>query len=311
MNAERRHGGSREDAEETSSEGPRAEALRLLNDRDFHVLQRYVHQEAGIFLGPHKKALLVARLGRRLRELGLSSFGDYYRQVLADETGEERVRMLDSICTNETSFFREPGQFKFLERQVIPFWEKEAAAGRRPRRVTVWSAACSTGEEPYSLAMSLLFHLPVSAGWTVEVLASDLSTRALRRARRGIWPIEKAAAIPERYLKRFMLKGTRAQEGRTSAGSELRASVRFLHFNLIHPSSPSGEGFDLVFCRNVLIYFNPETRRQVVQRLVELVAPGGLLFLGHAEGLTGLARGVRSVFPNVYEKTASMEGRPW
>ena len=192
--------------------------------------------------------------------------------------------MLDAICTNETHFFREPRHWEFLAERVFPAWRDEADAGRRPRRVRVWSAACSTGEEPYSLAMSLLTAFP--AGWALEVLATDLSTKILERAAAGVWPLAKAKEIPEPYLKAFMLKGFGAQEGLMRAGPEIRALVRFDRVNLIGDDWPPGPPFDLVFCRNVLIYFDRH-RRAVVDRLLDRLAPRGYLFLGHAESLGG------------------------
>src|SRR5688572_7467187 len=142
---------------------------QTVTDKEFALFQALIHQDAGIFLSPAKKALLVGRLSQRLRELSLTSFGAYYRRIVEGDSAE-RARMLDCICTNETRFFREPGHFDFLERQVFPNW-----AERNPRRIRVWSAGCSTGEEPYSLAMTLLHNLPSSRGWDIEVLGTDLS----------------------------------------------------------------------------------------------------------------------------------------
>jgi chemotaxis protein methyltransferase CheR len=182
---------------------------------------------------------------------------------------------------------------------VFPAWRAEADAGRRPRRVRVWSAACSTGEEPYTLAMVLLAAFP--AGWELEVLASDLSTKVLDRAAAGIWSLEKAKEIPEPHLKAFMLKGFGAQEGLMKAGPEIRALVRFARVNLIGDGWPSGPPFDLVFCRNVLIYFDRAGKIAVVERLIERLDPRGYLFLGHAESLGGFTAKARPVLPTVYQ----------
>jgi len=166
--------------------------------------------------------------------------------------------------------------------------------------VRVWSAACSTGEEPYSLAMTLLERLPRSAGWTVEILATDISTRVLERARAAVWPIAKASEIPVGRLKRFMLRGTGPQDGRMRAGPELREVVRFARLNLDADVYPVQGLFDLVFCRNVLIYFRPETKARVLASLGARLAADGCLFLGHAESVTGLSTRLASVGPNVY-----------
>lgn len=275
-----------------------------ITDREFLLFRALIHREAGIFLGPAKKALLVGRLTRRLRELGLGSFGAYYRLVV-ERGGEELTRLLDAVCTNETHFFREPRQFEFLERRVFPAWRAEAIAGRRARRIRVWSAACSTGEEPCSLAMLLLDHFPPATGWEVEILGTDLSTRVLERARAAVWPLQKAAEIPQRYLKAYMLKGTGVREGRMKAGPEVRSVVRFERLNLNDEVYAVTGLFDLIFCRNVLIYFDQSARGRVTDRLLDHLAPDGYLFLGHAESLNGLTDRARSVATTVYAHAAS------
>jgi chemotaxis protein methyltransferase CheR len=275
--------------------------LPTLTDREFLGFQGFIHREAGIWLGPAKKALLVGRLGRRVRELRLDSFGAYRRMAETDAT--ERVHLLDCITTNETRFFREPRQFEFLAQDVLPRLVAAAEAGQRPRRIRAWSAACSTGEEPYSIAMTLLTHCPPSAGWEVEVLGTDLSTRVLAEARAGVWPVEDAAQIPEDCRKRFMLRGVRSREGTMKARPELLAVVKFERLNLAAPEYPVSGGFDLVFCRNVLIYFDAAGKERVLARLRERTAPGGYLFLGHAESMSQ-APGWRNARPNVYSRAA-------
>jgi len=282
-------------------------AIRPLTDKEFRLFQALVRREAGIHLSDAKRALLVGRLTRRLRDLGLSSFGAYY-QVVMDQHGTELVRMLDRICTNETQFFREPRQFEHLKREIIPAWRVQADSGMRPRHLRVWSAACSTGQEPYSLAMLLLEELPPSSGWEIEILASDLSTRALETARSATWPITRAAEIPNRYLKRYMLKGRRSHEGQMRAAPDIRDLVKFYRLNLSAERYPVVGPFDLIFCRNVLIYFDINLKQQVVERLLALLASDGHLFLGHAESLSGLTSGGRSVGPMVYRRGDS-QGR--
>lgn len=275
--------------------------IRPITDREFSLFQELIYKEAGIYLSSVKKTLLMGRLTRRLRELDLHSFGAYYRFVI-EKGDEERIRLLDAVSTNETHFFREPAQFEFLEQRLLPEWLREAESGRRPRKIRVWSAGCSTGEEPYSLAMALLLHFPFHSGWRIEILATDLSTRALERARSAIWPIEKIKEIPPRFLQPFMLRGTGGQEGKIKAGPEIRSLIRFERLNLNEAAYPVSETFDLIFCRNVLIYFDGESKRRVIDRLLRLLSPAGYLFIGHAESLTGLSDRVRSVLPTVYVK---------
>jgi chemotaxis protein methyltransferase CheR len=272
------------------------ERIRAITEREFTLFQGLVLRDAGIFLAPAKKALLVGRLSKRLRTLGLSTFGAYYERIVGDDDRDERVRMLDCISTNETHFFREPRQFEFLEKNVIPAWKQSGG----PRVIRVWSAGCSTGEEPYSLAMTLLHHFPPGSGRQIEIFATDISTRVLALAEAAVWPIEKAPEIPTSYRKAFMLRGTASQEGRMRAAPEIRALVRFERLNLNDEQYPVRGPFHLIFCRNVLIYFQMETKLRVIHRLLNVLAPDGLLCLGHAESLNAVTDRVRTVVPTVY-----------
>ena len=271
-----------------------------ITQQEFKLFQELIYRKAGIYLAPSKKGLIEARLARRLRELGLSSFGAYYHRVVEEGDGGELVHLLNRISTNETHFLREPKQFEFLGQRVFPEWTSQGASGKRSRRIRVWSAGCSTGEEPYSLAMVLLEHFPPSAGWEIELLATDLSTRALELARTAVWPIAKVKEIPPRYLKRFMLKGTRTQEGKMKAGPEIRSVVRFERLNLNDELYPVTGLFDVIFCRNVLIYFDTQSRARVIHRLLNYLVPAGYFFVGHAESLHGVTGRVRNVMPTVY-----------
>lgn len=273
-----------------------------LSDTDFHRFQSLIYKESGIHLSLSKRALLAGRLGKRLRALEISEFHEYLQRV--ERSSDELTRMLDIVTTNETRFFREQKQFDHLENAIIPRWRADAEDGLRRREVRVWSAGCSTGEEPYSLAMMLLAGL--GADWDVRILATDLSTRVLDAARNGVWPIEKATHIPEAYLKAFMLRGGGSQHGKMKAGPEIRSVIRFARLNL-HDEAYAVDGkvdgpFDLILCRNVLIYFDAASRRGVIDRLIDHLAPGGSLLIGHAETLHGITTRVRSVVPTVYRK---------
>ena len=288
------------------SAGP---GIRPLTDREFTAFQALIYQDAGIYLSDVKKALLVGRLSRRIRELGLDSFGAYYDHVVDPRNPTERVELINAICTHETHFFREPRQFEYLEQVILPRWRAAAETGQRPKRVRAWSAGCSSGEEPFSIAMSLLSLCPPSQGWTVEVLATDVSTRVLERARAAVWPIARSAQIPPAYLKRFMLRGKGEHFEEMKAGPEIRAAVRFSQLNLnTGPYSIAGD-FDLIFCRNVLIYFNAASKERAVRQLLARLVPDGYLFLGHAETLNGLVEqpvpsaAPRAAIPTVYTRS--------
>ena len=267
------------------------DAVPRLQDWEFARLRDLVYREAGIWLSDAKTALVASRLQRRLRELRMPSFGAYHRLALGD--AREKQRMLEAICTHETSFFREPKQWEHLEQRTFPLWRAQAARGERPARVRAWSAGCSTGEEPFTIAMSLLRHLP---GFQADVLASDLSERALDTARAAEWPLSRAAQVPPSYLRDYMLRG----EGRMRAGPKLREVVRFARINL-NDLPPEGGPFDLIFCRNVLIYFDGASKKRVLDALVQRLARGGLLLLGHAEAVGHTMQGMRAVVPTIWE----------
>lgn len=269
-----------------------------MSDREFRGFRDLVYRESGIHISEHKRELLTARLSRRIRTLGMLRFGEYLAVV--EREPQERVEMLDRIVTNETKFFREPKQFEFLETEVLPRWIAEAETRSRARRVRVWSAGCSTGQEPYSIAMTLLAQLE---GWDIEVLATDISSRALRQAMAGVWPIDKAGEIPEKYLKNYMLRGVRSEEGRMSASAQTRAVIRFQRLNL-HDELPELGTFDLILCRNVLIYFDVASRTKAVTRILTRLAPAGFLFLGHSESLLSSGLRLRPVAPSVYTRMA-------
>lgn len=281
-----------------------ATALQPISDREFSLFQKLIYGVAGIHLAPHKKALLEARLSKHIRELGLHSFGAYYEHVVKEKRSDELVTMLDRVSTNETHFFREPRQFEFLENQIFAEWSRQVDTGQRPKRITVWSAGCSTGEEPYTLAMLLCERFPPQHGWRLEILATDLSTRVLNLARAATWPIAKAQEIPEKYLKRFMLRGTGAQQGNMKAGQDITSLINFERLNLNDDSYPIAGQFDAIFCRNVLIYFDEHSRARVIDRLLDRLAPSGYLFVGHAESLSGVTERARHVMPTVYARTA-------
>ena len=275
-----------------------------LDDALFARFRDLIYREAGIALTDMKKALLVGRLAGRLRELRLTSLAAYYAIVSDPSNVEERRRMLDRIATNETQFFRDGRQFTFLEERVWPALEAASVSGG-PRRVKAWSAACSTGEEPYSIAMSLLARFPPESGWQVHVTATDLSTKVLKVAQDALWPIQKAEDIPARYRKAFMLRGTDSQVGKMKAGPEIRSIISFDRLNLNDNIYPVHGPFDVIFCRNVLIYFDAASKSRVVTRLLDHLAPGGFLFLGFSETATGLTDQLVSAGPNVYTRVGS------
>jgi len=279
-----------------------------LSDAAFLALRELIERASGIHLTDAKRALVVGRLGPRLKAVGVGSFEEYER--LVRDSDAEFTLMLDRITTNETHFFREPQHFEFLTRQLIPGWVAAAREGKRERRVRVWSAACASGEEPFSLAMALRDGLPAHDSWTIELEASDLSTRALDKARRAVWPIERASEIPPESLRRYMLRGVDAHQGTMKASEEVRALIRFTRVNLVGDALPIQGPFDAIFCRNVLMYFSPAARQRTIGHLVRRLAKDGVLFVGHAESLAGLSTDLRALAPTVYARAEAALARP-
>ena len=273
-----------------------------ITDREFRRFQLLLEQEIGIYLADAKRALLTARLIKRMRALGISTFGAYLD--LADRDPGERQQMYDAICTNETSFFREPRHFHFLAQTLLPRWRAARAAGQRSGRIRVLSAGCSTGQELYSVAMLLADHC---AGWELELVGVDVSTKVLAVARAGVFPAERLHEVPAHYRKAYLMRGVGELEGQIKVVPELRALTRFQQANLTHRGGLGGP-YDLVFCHNVLIYFRAGTKAQVMARLIAELAPGGHLFLGHAESLLG-AGAVEPVLPTVYVRAGERRAR--
>jgi chemotaxis protein methyltransferase CheR len=277
----------------------------------FTKFQELIYQEAGIWLAMHKHALLTGRLARRLRLLGLSNMQEYFHLVTQPDQQHERAVMIDCITTNETHFFREPRHFDFLSQQVFPRWQEEAAIGQRTTHLRIWSAGCSSGEEPYSLAMLLLKHFPQEKGWNLEVLATDISTRVLEKAREGVYSIDKVKEIPPEYLRAYMLKGRGDHKGVIKVSPELHRVVRFARVNLHADSYPVQGSFDLIFCRNVLIYFDQKSKEKVINGILKHLSPSGFLFVGHSEHLGGISPNLKTVAPTVHALMPAGGSLPW
>jgi chemotaxis protein methyltransferase CheR len=267
-----------------------ATALVRISDGEFGQFRRFIFEAAGITLGESKKALVSGRLAKRLQACKVRSYGEYFKLLMSGNSQELQVA-IDLLTTNETYFFREPKHFQFLKQQI--------QSGGVPRSaLRIWSAAGSTGEEAYSIAM-LLEDLLTGQPW--EVVASDISTRVLERARSGHYSMGRIDNFPTGYLQRFCLKGRDSQAGTMLVERALRAKVRFLQVNLNEPLPHLGM-FDVVFLRNVLIYFNTETKRKVVGRIFNVVKPGGYLFIGHSESLVDVTDALELVAPAIYRK---------
>jgi chemotaxis protein methyltransferase CheR len=273
----------------------------------FEKFQKLIYSETGIWLGSSKTALLCGRLFRRLRTLEITSLKNYYEFVSQPEQHEERARMIDAITTNETRFFREPRQFEFLVQKVFPRWQADAERGLRPKRVNIWSAGCSSGEEPYTVAMLLAKHLPAEQGWDARILATDISNRVLEKARKGIYSIARSTELPKDLLHAFMLRGIAERQGGMKVKVETQQMVEFRRLNLDQESDRVEGPFDAIFCRNVLIYFDAASKQRVVTSLVGHLVANGILFVGHAENLNAVSPELRSLEPTIYTRAGSTE----
>jgi chemotaxis protein methyltransferase CheR len=265
-------------------------------DEDFEALRRLVKQLTGINLTDQKRELVYGRLSRRLRALNLTTFRDY-RQVLQQDD-DELVNFCNAITTNLTSFFRENHHFEYLRDHVLLKRANDAAG---PRRIRIWSSACSTGEEPYSVAMTVHEALPDLRRWDIRVLATDLDSEVLNRAQRGSYGADRVQGFDPRRLERFF---TRTDDKRAPAyqvNPDVAALITFKQLNLMHQLPMKGP-LDVIFCRNVVIYFDKDTQRELFARMAKLQRPGDLLFLGHSESLFKVSTDYALIGKTVYRR---------
>jgi chemotaxis protein methyltransferase CheR len=265
-----------------------------LKEREFEKISQLAYQHFGLDLGADKQSLVVARLGRMLRELGLTSFQEYYDYVRSDRTGAALAVMVDHLTTNHTSFFREPAHFEFLRKTIFPTL-------RTRSQIHIWSAACATGEEPYSIAMALLEESPREAAAKVKIKATDISHRVLEKGREGIYSKDRLAAIPLSIRDRYLLKLPGEPQDRRRFSDSVRSMIEFEHLNLLS-TMPPGYLCSVIFCRNVMIYFDRPTQQRLVQRLSQHLEEGGYLLIGHSEGLSSISHDLEYVCPATYRK---------
>ncbi len=265
----------------------------------FEIIRTRMHEFCGINL-TGKEVLVNARLGDRLAQFGFGSFQDYCEHIQQNPSGTVFLESVDLLTTNHTSFFREDQHFDLLRSVILPEIQERSPA--------IWSAACSSGEEPYSIAITLLECLGEAVAGQARILATDLSARVLKKARRALYPLEAAEKIPEPLRRRCLLRGMKQFKGHCLIRPELRAMIDFRQFNLLDDCSSFGP-FDVIFCRNVMIYFNAETQAEVVRRLVSRLKPGGYLLVGHAESLQSSGEALQAIAPAAYRKRANLGTR--
>lgn len=271
--------------------------IRPLSAQEFEQFRKLTYEKVGIDLRPGKEQLVSARLGKKMRELHIHSYKDYYQHVQTDETGQALIAMIDALTTNHTSFFREIVHFEFLRQTILPEL-------RDRDRISIWCAASSTGEEPYSIAFSILDELGMQALNKLHILATDISTRVLASAKRGAYSADRFREFPAQQLRRYLLRGEDKWSNWYLVRKEIRAAITFQRLNLMEQFSHAAP-FPVIFCRNVMIYFDRPTQESLVRRMTQALEPGGYLLIGHAESLNGIDHCLQYVRPAVYRKPQS------
>jgi len=267
-------------------------------DRDFNYIKKLISDEAGIALSDAKRSMVYSRLARRLRCLSLQKFSSYC-DLLKDGDQDELVKFINAITTNLTSFFREKHHFDFIASTLIPAWIKTRGD---TRRIRIWSAGCSTGEEPYSIAITLLENFPELENWDVKILATDLDTNVMAKAKNGIYDTTRIEGLPGAMMKRWFLKRSSSDVDQVKVSPRLQELITFKQLNL-HDDWPFKGGFDLIFCRNVVIYFNKDTQRILADRFADTLRDDGFLCLGHSESLFKVSDRFKLVGNTIYNKT--------
>ncbi|MEO5350354.1 MAG: protein-glutamate O-methyltransferase [Magnetococcus sp. YQC-3] len=272
-----------------------------LSDKDFQRLSQFIEATSGIQMPLSKKSMLTARIQKRLRLLKLHSFTDYVDWVLdPHDTTQELIHFLDIVTTNKTDFFREPNHFTFLTETALPAVMQSAGAGlSRPLRI--WSAPCSTGEEPYTMAMVIKEFAARQPGYKASILGTDLSTRALQHAENAVYDMDKAEPVPLPLKQRYMLRSKDRAAAKVRMTPEIREMVRFQHLNFMDNEYRIPNPMDIIFCRNCLIYFDRPTAEKIVNKLCRHLLPGGYFFIGHSETLNKLQVPVVPVAPTIYQ----------
>ncbi|MDH3326335.1 MAG: protein-glutamate O-methyltransferase [Gammaproteobacteria bacterium] len=268
------------------------------SNADFEKIRRFIKDETGIKLSDGKKNMVYGRLSRRLRQVGMSKFSDYFDMVSANESSDERGQFINAITTNLTSFFREEHHFEFLKKDVVPRLMAENAS---TKRIRIWSAGCSTGEEPYSIAIALHESIPDIDRWDIKILATDLDTNVLAHGERGVYDIERISALSKMRKATWFLKGKGAKGGSVKVDSRLQSLITFRQLNLMG-AWPMKGSFDFMFCRNVVIYFDKDTQRILFDRYANLLSSSANLFLGHSESMHNVCDRFNLIGNTIYKK---------
>lgn len=270
-----------------------------LSEEDFNVFSRFIYSEFGIKMPPIKRVMLQGRLLKRIRELGFNSYTDYKEFLFSKEgLDKELLHFLSVVTTNKTDFFREPGHFIFLNDEVLS--EFVPSSAQPPLKV--WSAGCSSGEEPYTISIVLNEFERLNPFFKFEILGTDISSNVLEKAARGVYPFERISTIPLELKKRYFLRSKDSQNPTVRVSPLLQQKMRLAYLNLMDPVYDIKETFDVIFCRNVLIYFDRATQEKVINKLCNHLKPGGYFFIGHSESLSGMTVPLEHIKPTIFRK---------
>jgi chemotaxis protein methyltransferase CheR len=273
-----------------------------MSDGEFMSFRKIIMDESGIDLSPAKKVMLTVRLTRRIKALGMETFAEYLRLVTSTAgKRNELPHMVDAVSTNKTDFFREPEHFNYLVRVAAPDLVSESRR-RLHEGLNIWSAGCSSGEEPYTLAMVLSEYREVMPGFKYTILATDISNRVMEKARSGVYPEDAVETIPLSIRRKYLMKGKNNYAGSYRVVPELRRTISFMHHNLSEREFNLDRAIDIIFCRNVIIYFDREVQKRLFESFSMTMSPGGYLFVGHSETLDGITDRFRRVAPTIYRR---------
>ncbi len=270
-----------------------------LSDAEFEKLSNFIYTRYGIKMPPVKKIMLQSRLQKRLKALKIYSFKDYVNYVFSKEGSEEVIHMMDVVSTNKTDFFREPTHFDFLKQTALP-----ELYNQNIRNLKVWSAGCSSGQEVYTLAIVLSEFAEKNQGFDFSILGTDISTQMLKKAYNAIYPEHEVAMIPLEIKRKYMLKSKDPQKKLIRINKKLRQKTKYMRLNFMDENYPVTEKYDIIFCRNVLIYFDRETQEKVINKLCRHLKPDGYFFLGHSETITNIDVPLKQIKPTIFKRKA-------
>jgi chemotaxis protein methyltransferase CheR len=272
-----------------------------MSDKDFKRLSQFITEHAGIKLPDVKKVMLQSRLQKRLRELNMDNYKEYVDFVFSEEgLQNEIIHMLDVVSTNKTDFFREPVHFEFLEKNVVPEYARQFPLSRQMK---IWSAGCSSGEEVYTIAITLEESKEKYPGLNYRILGTDISTDILQRAINAVYKEEKVETVPDKLKKKYLLRSKDRKLKKVRVISDLRNKASFKRLNFMDTTYNIAEEFDVIFCRNVLIYFNRDTQEKVINRLCTKLHKGGYFFIGHSESIMGMDVPLKQIKPTIFVRT--------